>query len=276
MANNFSISIVTFNSDLKSLDKTINSLINEIQHIESNSVIQLETIEIVDNASTTNYQKKLKALIEHLKKPHLIKLTLLTENVGFGQGHNTALFRSKSQYHLFLNPDLEFLNNSLIEGLEILSKNPHIGLVGPKIFDGGMVEQRLHGVKPRFIDLLLRSIAPNRIKKVFNARLNNLYNIPWDKPITKEQPMFISGCCMLVNTVAAKNIIGFSKEYFLYFEDYDFTLRMQKHHSVLLNSQFIVKHYGGNTYKKSLSHWKHYVKSMFKYLYTSKIQSKRR
>ncbi|GAB2188770.1 glycosyltransferase family 2 protein [Sessilibacter sp. MAH1] len=270
MSNNFSVSIVTYNSDLRNLEKTLRSLAGEIDFIESQSNFSVTTIEIVDNASTEVYRENLKTLVSQLSICTKTLVTLLDKNIGFGQGHNIALSKSNSNYHLFLNPDLEFLNHSLIEGLNSLNNNPNIGLVAPRIFNLEMKEQNLHGRKPKLTDLALRSIAPTFLKRLFKRRLNNLYNVPFDETITNNDPIFISGCCMLLNTQAAKTVNGFSEKYFLYFEDYDFTEKIQNIRSVLINSKFLVKHYGGNTHKKPLLHWKYYIKSMVKYLYKSK------
>jgi GT2 family glycosyltransferase len=72
---------------------------------------------------------------------------------------------------------------------------------------------------------------------------------------------------MLCRTRELKNIGGFSPEYFLYFEDFDLSRRLEK--KVLLPTMKII-HLGGNTARKGLKHIKLFLKSYLIFLISNK------
>lgn len=266
MTARLSVSIVTYNSELDELRETIESTLENIDTDKSN--LDLVNFFIIDNASSVSYQKSLKTLIDGYKATK-IRLVQTNKNIGFGQGHNTILNEVESDYHMVLNPDVTFMENSLIEGIQTLTENERIGLVLPTIYNDAQAIQLLHGKKPGLQDLLLRSIAPTWLKKTFQTSLTDLYNIPSNTLLDHKTPAFFSGCCMLFRTDTLKQLEGFSKKYFLYFEDYDLALRLLDRSNAFISTNFKIIHKGGNTHKKSVFHWYHYTKSMLRYLLTN-------
>lgn len=177
-------------------------------------------------------------------------------NPGFGAGHNRQLSALEhQQYHLILNPDLEVAPDALKNALEFMELHPDCGLLTPfATWDDGQV-QRLCKRYPTVFDLLLRGFAPAFVKKLFQARLAryemagqlNNHDVLWDPPI-------VSGCFMLFRTAVLQQLGGFDPRFFLYFEDFDISLRAGKISRIAYVPQVKVVHHGGHASRKG---WRH-------------------
>jgi GT2 family glycosyltransferase len=64
----------------------------------------------------------------------------------------------------------------------------------------------------------------------------------------------MSGCCMLVRRKAIDATGGFDPKFFLYFEDYDWSVRLGKIGETAYLPSFRVVHHGGRAARKG---WKH-------------------
>lgn len=181
-------------------------------------------------------------------------LIFAQSNPGFGEGHNQAL-QTDANYHLILNPDLEVAPDALKNALEFMELHPDCGLLTPfATWEDGEV-QRLCKRYPSVFDLLLRGFAPAFVKKLFQTRLAkyemadqlNNRDVLWDPPI-------VSGCFMLFRTDVLLQLGGFDPRFFLYFEDFDISLRAGKISRIAYVPQVKVVHHGGHASRKG---WRH-------------------
>ena len=108
---------------------------------------------IIDNASPDGTGKKLERT--RFEKP--VTVICLSENVGFGKGHNTVLPRLKSKYHFVLNPDILVEEDTLtgmcawmdehpdVKAIYPIHMNPLVRETAAVVFEG---ENRLHIIEP--------------------------------------------------------------------------------------------------------------------------------
>ena len=91
-------------------------------------------------------------------------------NIGFGRAHNLAYQRVRrlSPFHLVLNPDVYFGGAVLESLLEIMSAQPDLGVVMPKILYGNGTTQHLCKRLPTPGDLLVRRFAPGFASRHFS------------------------------------------------------------------------------------------------------------
>lgn len=183
-------------------------------------------------------------------------------NVGYGRGHNLVIELTASRYHLILNPDIELESSALIHAIDFMDAHPEVGLLSPFIIDDTGHQQFLCRRFPTVLDLFVRGFLPARLRAPFENRLAryemrdviNDENILWDPPI-------VSGCFMLFRTEVLKKLGGFDPRYFLYFEDYDLSLRTHEIARVAYVPSVRVLHHGGDAARKGFKHIKLFVTS---------------
>jgi GT2 family glycosyltransferase len=187
-------------------------------------------------------------------------------NVGYGRGHNLALERTASRYHLVLNPDVDLDPESLAKAFSFLEAHADVGLLTPFIGDETGRIQYLCRRYPALLDLFVRGFLPRGILRFFQKRLAhyemqdviNGRDIVWDPPI-------VSGCFMLFRTDVLKKLGGFDPRYFLYFEDYDLSLRAHEVTRVVYAPSVRVLHHGGGAARKGFAHVRMFGASAFRF-----------
>lgn len=178
-------------------------------------------------------------------------------NTGFGRGHNLAfkhLAQHAAQYHLILNPDVEFEPDALSRALAFMEANPQCGLLAPKVFGRGGQQEFLCRRYPSVLDITLRGFAPKWLRRLFQDRLNHYEmrdvmngHVVWDPPL-------VSGCFMLFRSEVLQKLGGFDPDFFLYFEDYDLSLRTAKIARIAYVPDVRITHYGGGASRKGFKH----------------------
>jgi len=187
-------------------------------------------------------------------------------NVGYGRGHNLAIARSEGAYHLVLNPDVELASDALANALAFLDAHPDCGLLAPAVRDDAGSLQYLCKRWPTVLDLFLRGFAPGWLRERFRPRLDryelrdliNEHDVVWDPPI-------VSGCFMLFRTTVLKALGGFDPRYFLYFEDFDLSLRAARLARLAYVPTVRIVHHGGGAARKGLRHVRMFAASAAKF-----------
>lgn len=241
-----SVSIVTYDSHLTVLQETVSTLAGSIR--KSGNQGQLY---IIDNGndfpaglpdSITNCDLN----IEHIKAPR---------NVGYGRGHNIAIAKTNAQYHLVLNPDVVISPQALPEALNFLQANPECGLIAPAAYAPDGAKLYLCKSYPTLLDLALRGSDSTALRKLFSSRLARyeMHDIIEGDNIYMNSPI-ISGCFMLFRTDVLKALDGFDPRFFLYFEDFDISLRAARITRIAYVPSVRIVHYGGHAARKGIRH----------------------
>ncbi|BCS96472.1 glycosyl transferase [Desulfoluna limicola] len=151
------------------------------------------------------------------------------ENVGYGRGHNWSIFNSeKSRYHLILNPDVVITPGTINALVRFMDANEDVGMVCPKLLNEDGSVQHQNKRYTTVYDLFLRRFLPQRIKPLFQQRLDYYemkdigYNSIYDVP-------FVTGAFMFCRSSALRKVGGFDPRYFLNFEDADLTRKFHLH-----------------------------------------------
>ncbi|WP_371824033.1 glycosyltransferase family 2 protein [Hahella sp. HN01] len=189
-------------------------------------------------------------------------------NVGYAQGNNIVLDKIKSEYHLILNPDVVLASGALSRGLKQLTGDSSLSLVAPASYDffGGPI-QYLCKRYPSFLVLFLRFIKSPWLNARFSRALSEYeYRHETDSGVSFS-PEIVSGCFMLCQTSALKKIGGFDERFFLYFEDFDLSLRMGKVGKVVYLPEMKIQHYGGGAGRKGWKHVRMFIVSAAKFFH---------
>ncbi|KAG8150522.1 glycosyl transferase [Burkholderia catarinensis] len=259
-----SISIVTFRPDQALLARTLSSVETARGSLEHSSRELAVDAFLVDNGGEATTLAEIRSGLGMTE----IDYTTLTGhgNVGYGRGHNLAIDATDSTYHLILNPDIDVEPDALVRALDFLNTHPEVGLLTPWIGDDHGHAQYLCRRFPALLDLLVRGFLPARMRQWFAGRLAryemrdviNDRDIVWDPPI-------VSGCFMLFRTDVLKKLRGFDPRYFLYFEDYDLSLRTHDVARVAYVPSVRVIHHGGGASRKGFAHIRMFAASAFKF-----------
>ncbi|WP_235007621.1 glycosyltransferase family 2 protein [Caballeronia humi] len=187
-------------------------------------------------------------------------------NVGYGLGHNLAIECTSSRYHLVLNPDIELGCDALSHALAFMEAHPEVGLLSPLILEEDGHQQFLCRRYPTVFDLFARGFLPARLRAPFANRLARyeMRDVIGDKEVVWDPPI-VSGCFMLFRTDVLKKLGGFDPRYFLYFEDYDLSLRTHEIARVAYVPSVRVLHHGGDAARKGWTHIKLFVTSAYKF-----------
>lgn len=188
------------------------------------------------------------------------------DNRGYGSGHNLAARHGRSSYHLILNPDVAIQPGALSAGLRYLDDHPGVGLITPKAFDGGGKRQYLCKRYPAVLDLFARGYGSRVAGSFFHDRIANyeLRGITEDS-IVDDVPV-ASGCFMLMRRQAFDSVGGFDSDFFMYFEDFDLSIRLrQTGWRIIYMPEVKITHYGGMAARKGIKHDSMFYRSALRF-----------
>ena len=257
-ATSLSISVVCFNSSEEELQALLGSTLNAIEHLKDTVNLEPLPIYLVDNSEVDNLSLQAFAGLQAQAEGLNVQLHLLHGhgNIGYGAAHNLVIKKIQSDYHLLLNPDLKLDANCLQAGISYLDANESVVMASPFAEYENADKQYLCKRYPSVFTFIVRGFFPKFLKKFSAARLEKfeMHELPEDHPTTNIP--IISGCYMLCRTKALQEIGGFDEKYFLYFEDFDLSLRIAALGKIAYVPAMRIKHAGGNASAKGWNHIK--------------------
>lgn len=253
MRTKLHISVVVFHPDMHLLEQTLQTLWHAALQAQAAGALSAYALTLVDNSVTADST----ALASLLAKcwPEFAEMLSNTENTGYGRGHNLVLAQ-EADFYLVLNPDVQVDAHALIAAVECMQTYPQVGMVTPGCLGPDGQQEYLCKAYPSVFTLLLRGFAPKYFRRFFQAYLaryemrDHIQNAP------HTDVLIASGCFMFLRQAAVKDIQGFNPAFFLYFEDFDFCLRLRHHWQILYAPSVKIVHYGGHSAKKG---WRHIV-----------------
>ncbi|PJZ58186.1 glycosyltransferase [Leptospira barantonii] len=267
------VSIVLYKPNLVVFRESIESLLDSVAYqIKNSSYTCKYKIDIVDN-SPLNDGNVSKMLDEFSKKAQLKKKVEfryihLPENPGYGAANNRSILESTSDFHLVLNPDIKMIPQTLELCVRYLKERSDCDAVVPSVLDWDADAKDVTRMQfliksyPTVFVLFLRSFAPAFFKKFFQKNLNayDLMERDWSK--TQESVPLVSGCFIFAKTDSLQRIGGFDENFFLYFEDFDLSMRLNRKDYF---PKVKIFHKGGNSSKKGFLHVRLFVTSAFRF-----------
>lgn len=167
-------------------------------------------------------------------------------NLGFARANNEAFRSSNGDYILFLNPDVEVLDNAIELLLETVRTVPSAGCVGCVLLNS---------------DSSVQTSCVQAIPTI----LNQVADAEWIRKMTPASPMWgmrvlleegkepktvevISGACMMMRREVFEEAGMFSEDYFMYAEDVDLSDKILElgYRNVLVPEARML-HHGGSS-----------------------------
>jgi len=264
------VSVVTYDSGLEELHALLASLLVALNRLPAAGLQVRTRIRLVDNSERHRLQQADFSRFDDQLRSLGADLLVLGGhgNVGYGRGHNLVIRHSVDDYHLVLNPDVEMAPDSLAVGLTYLVENRDVAVVSPYAETRSGEQQHLCKRQPSLLTLLVRGFLPDWLKARFERRLAHyeMRDLPLDRP-SAGVPL-VSGCCMLCRADLLREVSGFDEGYFLYFEDFDLSLRLGARARLVYLPGMKIRHYGGNAAGKGWRHIGLYTRSAWRFFNT--------
>lgn len=262
--SSLSVSIVAYAPSKRELANTLRSLSVAVSKAKETGALSATRLTLVDNGPTQSDYELLVGLVD---SPEVVsafeRRDVITGhgNIGFGAGHNLAIAASDAEVHLILNPDVSLHSESIGKGLECLASNRDVVLVSPKAFWPGGNQQYLCKRYPSIFDLFLRGFAPEWLRKVFRERLSNYEMRDVCRDEVEIGIPIASGCFMLARREPLVGIGGFSERFFMYFEDFDLSIRIREIGEIAYCPEVEIVHSGGRAARKGWRHIRMFLRS---------------
>lgn len=262
-----SLAMVTFDSSFELLDKTLDGLVRGIDYARRQGMAMHVQLLVVDNSIDADYRSRLQDRVNAREGRGFdaVELWHPGGNIGYGAAHNQALMKADSDFHLILNPDVELAEDALYRGIEYLLRQHDVVIVSPRATNARGQTQYLCKRYPSVFVLTLRAFAPQPIKQLFQRYLHS-YEIrdACGNGTAADVPL-VSGCCMYARTEALRLAGGFSDQFFMYFEDFDLSLRLQPIGRLVYLPSMRIVHHGGYSARKGVRHITMFVQSGWKF-----------
>ncbi len=175
-----------------------------------------QEVVVVDNASSDGSRGMVR---REFPKTHLLELE---SNLGFGVANNRGAALARGDFLLFLNSDAWLDGGTLPKLSEAFEGRPNLALVAPQL---------------RYPDGSLQfTWAPTTgvVGEALQMARNPFESRPWAHRALPAllRPIFGAGwltaACWLMRRTAFESVGGFDEAMFLYFEDVDLSLRLQR------------------------------------------------
>ena len=259
-----SLSIVMFQTPLDQLKCAIESAFLALQsaHLEASSKIT-----VVNNGNDgVIARERLLPLVERIENSGCgLQFVHGHGNIGYGAAHNLAFELGHCALHVFMNADVELDPQVFVHGCAYLEENPDVAMLSPEAFDDSGNRQFLCKRYPTVFDLFLRGFAPSFLKHLFSRRLAKYEMRGLSTRTASKDISIISGCFMLCRSTTIQKVEGFDSSFFLYFEDFDLSLRVGCEAKLAYLPSMKIRHSGGNSARKGLSHILMFVRSGYRF-----------
>ncbi|MEE9412875.1 MAG: glycosyltransferase [Methylococcales bacterium] len=249
-----SISIVTYFPDITEFTHTLTSLKAAIDYLYQEMSI-VTHVTVVDNSVNQQIASQVSQLLQSELRG-ISQMETSSVNIGYGLGHNLAAAKGVGRWHLVMNADIELDKDALSTALTFLEHpdNQTVGLISPHCVNGDGRRAYLCKRYPSVLDLALRGFAPAALRQLFKDRLAIYECRDYSDYQPVESIMIVSGCFMFFREQAWNTTGGFAAQYFLYFEDFDLSMRLHQIWRIAYVPNIRIVHHGGHAARKGLKH----------------------
>lgn len=178
----------------------------------------IDRITIVDNGSTDNSLE----LIADLP----VTIDRTGENLGFSRACNRGAAQGIADYVLFLNPDAAIFEGTMAHVVQEMSQPDagHIGVCGVRLVDEAGGTARECARFPSWLAMVGLPLGLSGKLSLFPSVTMGDFDHMSDRYVDH-----VLGAFYLVRRTVFETVGGFDENFFLYYEDLDFSLRINRH-----------------------------------------------
>jgi len=194
---------------------------------------------VVDNASTDESLAGIEACRS------AVRIVQTGRNLGYGSAVNRGVAETDAPLVLALNPDVELEAGALLRLSSCLKADSARGIVGPRLLDSTGAVQASCGTAPTLWGevcgrFLLHLIFP--FLRFRQRRPSELEPVGW-----------VTGACFMARRSALQAVGGLDEAIFMYYEDIDLCLRLQRAGwQVCYLPEAVAAHAGGGSSRQVL------------------------
>jgi N-acetylglucosaminyl-diphospho-decaprenol L-rhamnosyltransferase len=193
---------------------------------------------VVDNASSDGSAAMVRAQFPQ------VRLIAQDRNRGYAEGNNIGIRAAKGELILLLNPDTEFIDDSLQRAIEVLRSMPDVGVLAARLLNpDGSTQSSLRSF-PRPLPILFDLFGVARLfpRSRFFGRYRYRF-FDYEAPAEVEQPM---GTFLLVRREVFDQVGLFDERFPIFFNDVDWCLRTRNAGwKVYYHPDVRIVHHGG-------------------------------
>jgi len=221
---------------------------------------------LVDNSTDEKYFSRLKVMCEGIDCSEAFRLELLcsSNNLGYGGGNNLVLDQLDSSYHLVINPDVIVGSGALYKAVTYLECNDDVAMLSPMVVEENGRRSHVVKVYPDCFTLMLRYLGRPTLNRWFSHRLGR-YQCDQLSDQADKNTELAGGCFQLMRTDLFKRLGGFDDRFFMYFEDYDLSIRARVFGSISYVPAVQISHAGGDVGRKTFAHHRFFVASALRF-----------
>jgi GT2 family glycosyltransferase len=257
------VSIVTYHPDLSQLDATLRKLSASLAMAREAGLLRAVNLVLIDNTGERAVAEAVVKLGAAHFESSAVTMNYLHghANIGYGAAHNLVMHGGNTHFHLVLNPDVELAEETLSVALHFFEENDDVGVVVAAMYRRDGTREYTCKRYPNVLDLALRGFAPAPLRRLFGKRLERyeMRDVIGDVVVSPVPVM--SGSFMLLRRKAIESTGGFDPEYFLYFEDFDWSVRLNRVTRTAYVPTVRAVHHGGDAARKGWRHIAYFTRS---------------
>jgi hypothetical protein len=253
MHKSVDISIIIVNWNTKQI------LLDCLKSLTKENILYKHEIILVDNGSSDGSQAAVRASFP------AVQIIENNANLGFAKANNIGMKVSKGKYLCLINSDVQVLDDCLSKMFQYMENQPHIGILGPKIFFPDMRTQCSCREFPSLWNNFCPVIGLNNAfpqAKCFHFEYMTYFNHDEIRKID-----YLAGCCFFIRRSALDQVGLFDEQFFIYSEEIDLCKRFW--HAgwevVFYPNASIIHHHGASSSKDPLRFSGEQIKSKVKY-----------
>jgi GT2 family glycosyltransferase len=236
MMFDIAVILINYNSSNHSIN-CIKSIIKETSKDINYQII------IVDNCSKTEEYLNLKTFCDSTSIPNL-ELHRSKINTGFGGGNMMGYNFADAKYVAFVNNDTIFINDCLSILKEAIEKDDNIAIVGGQPY----TQKGKRMIAFDHFDSITKELLGRDFLEKINPKKYPKRKSAYTTPLKVN---YVQGSFMFIRTTDFNNVGGFDTNIFLYYEETDLSMRLQKKgkSSYLIPDAKYIHYHGSSTPK---------------------------
>lgn len=192
-----------------------------VQALQKQTMAAKLEILVIDNHSNDDSIGILRNRLAQFKNVRVLESN---KNAGFGGGYAIGIRQAQGKYLVINNPAKILEPNAIELMMKRMEQDETIGIIAPKlVHEDGTIRSSARSF-PHLSDVILKRALPGseRSKGVRRYLQSDV------SPNEERTTDWVIGGCMMMRTELMKELGGFDKRFFLFFEDMDLCRRVRQ------------------------------------------------